>query len=108
MNDVENSEKHSQRNSRVQLNDLKTDYDEVLKPKSLQQSELETGAKFIQRFHLDGNEGDPESIRSLVMHGSRQQKRKIVTKSGTINAHKSDFVISERVGQIRWEVEVPP
>ena len=33
------------------------------------------------------------------MHESRQQKRKIVTKSGTINAHKSDFVISNRVSR---------
>ena len=41
------------------------------------------------------------------MHESRQQKRKIVTKSGTIKAHKSDFVISKGE-QIRWEVEVPP
>ena len=36
------------------------------KPKSLQHLELETGAKIIKRFHLDVNEGDPESIRSLV------------------------------------------
>ena len=27
---------------------------------------METSAKFNERFHLDGNEGDPESIRSLV------------------------------------------
>ena len=33
------------------------------------------------------------------MHETRQQKRKIVTKSGTINAHKSDFFISNRVSR---------
>ena len=38
----------------------------MLEPQSLQQSEFETGAKFIKRFHLDGNEGDTESIRSRV------------------------------------------
>ena len=27
---------------------------------------METSAKIIKRFHLDGNEGDPKSIRSLV------------------------------------------
>ena len=27
---------------------------------------METGAKFIKRFHLDGNGGDPDTIRSLV------------------------------------------
>ena len=38
------------------------------------------------------------------MHESRQKKRKIVTKSGTINAHKSDFVINKRVSRSggRW------